>query len=442
MRLLAGLFLSALAMVGQQNVAAEIDRIANSWSTGKGFMGTVLAARADRVVLEKGYGFANLEWDVPNVPAARFRLGSITKQFTATAVLQLVAAGKLQIDDPISTYLPETPDAWKNVRIHHLLNHTSGIVSYTGLPEFSTPRLRRVPLTPLEIVMLSKDKPLEFQPGEGYKYNNTGYVLLGYIIEKVSGQKYDAYVKEHIFQPLNMKDSGYDWTRPLSLKRASGYGYNPQTKEFQNADFLDMSLPHAAGSLYSTAHDLYLWDRALNAGKVLNKELLTKMLTPGRSNYGYGWVIDKSEYGTRYGHGGGINGFSTMIFRYPDKDAVVIVLSNVENGDAAGLARHVSDALFGKKVELPWDRKEATVDSKILERYVGSYQLEPLKITLTLENGRLMLQATGQPKVAVYASSDTTFFLKVVEATFEMSPDGQTMTFQQNGRTLQGKRVP
>jgi D-alanyl-D-alanine carboxypeptidase len=428
-------FLAALVLA-----QSDPNGIANAWAKEGGFMGSVLLAKDGKIVLEKGYGFANLEWDVPNTPDTKFRLGSITKQFTATAILQLIEADKLHLEDPACNFIPECPESWKPVTIHHLLNHTSGIPSYTGLPGFFTPKQSRIPLSPLEVVMLTKGMKLDFQPGEDWKYNNTGYVLLGHIIEKVSGVKYDAYLKEHIFDPLDMKDSGYDWTRPVQKRRASGYLYNRTTKEYTNADYLDMSLPHAAGSLYSTARDLYKWDRALAAGKLLKKESFERMFTPGKKGYGFGWVIETAGGRQAIGHGGGINGFSTMIMRYPQQNALVVVLSNVANGNADGLARYLGRSLFGEKVEFPWDRKAVDVDPAVFSRYAGVYALEPFQVTVSVEDGKLMFQTAGQPKVQLFAESETRWFLRVVEASVEFL-DGE-MILRQAGSEFKGKRLP
>ena len=338
--------LIACGLQAQTGLPAKLEAIVAERASDRGFMGAVLVAKDGTVLLEKGVGMANVEWDIPNTPETKFRLGSITKQFTATAVLQLVEKGLLSLDDPVKRYVPEAPETWNAITIHHLLNHTSGIPSYTDLPAFATPAFRRTPLKPLEIAMLSNDKPLLFQPGEGYRYNNTGYVLLGHIIESVSGMKYDEYLEKNIFGPLEMNESGYDWTRPVLKKRADGYGYNRDRKRYTNADFLDMSLPHAAGSLYSTVGDLYKWHRGLLAGNLLSKESHEKMFEPGRNNYAYGWAVEEADGRKWLGHGGGIFGFSTMILRAWDGDAVVIVLSNVENGDAAGLARQLRSALI------------------------------------------------------------------------------------------------
>ncbi len=437
------LVLSARAVLAQPDLAGKLDAIANAYAGKKGFMGSVLVAKGGNVLFEKAYGMANVEWDVPNTLDTKFRLGSITKQFTATAILQLQEQGKLSVDDPIAKYVENAPDAWKGVTIHHLLSHTSGIPSYTDTSDFPTPKFMRIPLQPLEIVMLSKDKPLEFQPGEEWKYDNTGYVLLGYIVEKVSGEKYDEYVKKHIFDPLDMKDSGYDWSKPVLHYRAAGYTWSG--KAYVNADYLDMSLPHAAGSLYSTVRDLYRWDRALYTEKVLSKKSLDKMFTPVKNDYAYGWFVTKTKDRTRVTHGGGINGFATMINRYPDQDAVVVVLSNVENADAGGVAGNMVNALFGDKVELPWERKEIAVDSKILDRYTGTYDLGPLTMVVTNEEGKLMVLPSGQPKLQAFAESETRFFLKMVDASFDfvLGDDGRAkeMIVHQGGANITGKRV-
>lgn len=363
-RALSALVLLTGCLGAQPDLTKRLDGIASAWSAERGFMGAVLVAKGGTVLLQKGYGMANLEWDIPNTPDTKFRLGSITKQFTATAILQLAEQGKLSLDDSVLKYAPEGPEIWKPITIHHLLNHTSGIESYTDMPSFAKPVTRRTPLTPLEIVMLSKDRQLLFQPGEQFKYNNTGYVFLGYIVEKVSGMKYDEYVRSRILAPLGMNDSGYDWTRTVLKRRAAGYGYTPGSKSHANADYLDMSLPHAAGSLYSTARDLYKWDRALAAGRLLRKESRDRMFTFGRGSYGYGWVEERA-YGKQWvGHGGGINGFSTMIMRAKEDDAVLIVLSNVENADAGALARFLRSALYEENVVLPWQRTSTAVDPK------------------------------------------------------------------------------
>jgi CubicO group peptidase (beta-lactamase class C family) len=277
-RLLFLLVTAVTLLPAQTDVAATLDRVASGYAEHRHFMGAVLVAKDGKVLLEKAYGSAVLEWNVRNQTDGRFRLGSITKQFTATAILQLVAQNKLSLETSVCSFLDACPESWKTVNVHHLLNHTSGIPSYTGLPAFKLPRLRRLPLSPVEIAMLSKDEPLEFKPGEKMNYNNTGYVLLGHILEKVSGQKYEEYLKTNIFDPLGMTASGYDHTEQVLEHRVRGYSWTPQG--YRNAEFLDMSLPHAAGSLYSTLRDLYTWDRGLYGDKILPSVMKDKMFTP------------------------------------------------------------------------------------------------------------------------------------------------------------------
>src|ERR1700733_5463335 len=210
--LLAGICLA-------QDTVARMDQVAQSFVDSKAFMGSVLVARKSEILLSKGYGLANLEWNIPNSPSTKFRLGSVTKQFTAACILLLEERGKLKVEDPVKKHMPDAPPSWDKVTIYHLLTHTSGIPSFTGFPDYRS--TEAAPTTPEKLVARFRDKPLEFQPGEKWNYSNSGYVLLGYLIEKVSGQKYAAFVQENIFTPLGMKDSGYDSNSAIILHRAS-----------------------------------------------------------------------------------------------------------------------------------------------------------------------------------------------------------------------------
>jgi D-alanyl-D-alanine carboxypeptidase len=426
-----------------QDLAAKLDTLLTGYQKNRAFIGSALIAKGGKVIFEKGYGMANVELDVPNGPDTKFRLGSITKQFTATAILQLEEQGKLSVTDTACKYLAECPESWKAVTIHQLLSHTSGIPSYTDGPEFAQPKMMRIPLKPVEILMLTKDKPLEFQPGEKWKYDNSGYIFLGVIIEKVSGEKYADYMKKHIFGVLDMQDSGYDDSSVILKNRAQGY--RSITDGFRNADYLDMSLPYAAGSLYSTVHDLYRWDRALYTDKVLKQASREKMWTPVKNNYAYGWGVGEAHKHKQISHGGGINGFATFIARYPDDDAAVIVLSNNERANPGAIAGGLSGILFGEKVDLPWERKEVSIDSKILDRYVGSYQAGPMTIAITSENGHLVIEPKGQRKLEAFATSETEFFVKQVDATltFTLGPDNKATELRvvQGGSPMIAKRV-
>jgi len=442
--LLSVVFWSAACLAQAQDLASKLDALLGGYQKNRAFIGSVLIAKDGKVIFEKGYGLASVELDVPNTPDTKFRLGSITKQFTATAILQLEEQGKLSVTDAACKYLAECPESWKTITIHQLLSHTSGIPSYTDGPEFSQPKMMRIPLKPIEILLLTKDKPLEFQPGEKWKYDNSGYIFLGVIIEKVSGEKYAEYLKKHIFGVLDMHDSGYDDSSVILKNRAQGY--RSVTDGFRNADYLDMSLPYAAGSLYSTVNDLYRWDRALYTDKVLTKASREKMWTPVKNNYAYGWSIGQAHKHKQVAHGGGINGFATFIARFPDDGAVAIVLSNNERGNAGPIANGLSGILFGEKVDLPWERKEISIDSKILDRYVGSYEAGPITIAITSENGHLMIeQPKGQRKLEALAMSETEFFVKQVDAVwvFTVGPDNKAAELRvtQGSSPIVAKRV-
>jgi CubicO group peptidase (beta-lactamase class C family) len=312
------------------------------------FSGAVLVARNGVPVFRQAFGLANREWDIPNTPDTKFRIGSITKQFTATAILQLAEAGKLSVDDPVAKYYSESPPAWNGITIRHLLTHTSGIPSFTSIPHFFDEQAR-LDRTPEEIIKLTQDKPLEFAPGSKYSYDNTGYVILGYIIEKVSGERYADYIQHHIFDPLGMKSSGYDVSETLIPKRAAGYSRDKD--QFTNARFISMTEPYAAGSLYATVDDMLTWDQAIYAAKLLTPASLQAMFTDYGHGYGFGWVIDNQFGHQHIVHAGGINGFITRFDRYPEDKLTVVVFSN-EATAAPALVR-ITDGLAAIYLGIP-----------------------------------------------------------------------------------------
>ena len=332
--------------------AESIDALVRKYNNLRQFNGAVLVANESGVIHKKGYGYANFEWQIPNAPDVRFRLGSITKQFTSMVIMQLVAEGKIKLDDRITTHLKDyRKDTGDRVTIAQLLNHTSGIPSYTSLPGFFANESRD-PWTPDAFVKKWASGDLEFEPGTKWSYNNSGYSLLGAIIEKVTGKPYAQALQERIFDPLGMKASGYDLAAPVIPKRASGY-YLAGGK-YMNAPYLDMTIPYAAGSLYSTVEDLYLWDRALYTDKLLRDELKKQMFTPGLQNYGYGWSIRKTRLDDQkteldtIRHDGGIHGFNTLLVRVPKRKELVVLLDNTSRGDKLGeLAASILSILHG-----------------------------------------------------------------------------------------------
>lgn len=414
--LLAVSFAGVTGVCFAQDNTPRMEQIVQSYVANKTFMGTVLVVRDKAVLFEKGYGSADLEWDIPNSATTKFRLGSITKQFTSTSILLLEERGKLKTEDPVKKYMPDAPAAWDKVTIYNLLTHTSGIPSFTELPDYDS--LEPFATTPEKLVARFRDKPLNFLPGEKFEYDNSGYVLLGYLIEKISGQTYAQFVQENIFTPLQMKDSGYDSNSAIIMHRASGYTNGRQGIE--NAGYINMTVPFAAGSLYSTVEDLARWEQGLFGGKVVSAASLEKMTTPFKSNYAFGLAVSTVNGKKVIEHGGGIEGFNTHLAYYPDDKLIVVVLANLNGQTPGDIAHKLAAIAHGETVVLASERKEVPVSPTILATYVGTYELAPtFSLVMTLEGGQLMTQATGQQKFPLFAESDTKFFLKTVDAQVE-----------------------
>lgn len=346
---------AAVAQQASSTKAAKIDEFMTLANKYRLFNGSVLVADQGKVIYKKGFGLANMEWEIPNTPDTKFRLASITKQFTATAVLQLAAQGKIKLDGKLSEYLPEyRKDIGDKVTVHQLLNHTSGIPSYTGLPGFFQ-EVSRNPFKVDDFVKKYASNDLEFEPGSKFSYNNSGYFLLGAIIEKVTGKPYEQVLKENIFDPLGMKNSGYDRFDTLLKKRATGY--QKSADGYVNAPYLDMSIPYSAGSLYSTVEDLYLWDQALYSDSLLNAQFKELMFKPNLGNYAYGWTIRKAGFDDKIPviqHNGGINGFSTTIIRFPAEKGLIVMLDNTASGgNIDRLSSELSKILYDRPYDMP-----------------------------------------------------------------------------------------
>jgi CubicO group peptidase (beta-lactamase class C family) len=436
--MLRRIFLAAsIAVLCQAQDAARMDQVVQSYVANKTFMGTALVAKGDHVLFSKGYGFANLEWNIPNAPNTKFRLGSVTKQFTAASILLLEERGKLKTDDPIKKYIPEAPAAWDKITLFHILTHTAGIPNFTSFPDY--PKIGPFPTTAAKLLESFRDKPLDFDPGTKWNYSNSGYVVLTYVIEKVSGESYEKFVRDNIFTPLGMKDSGYDSNEAIIPNRASGY--SPGRNGFENAGFVHMTVPQGAGALYSTTEDLLKWEQGLFGGKVLKPESLEKMTRPFLQNYAFGLSVETLSGRKVISHNGGIQGFNTNLTYYPDDKLTIVVLSNVNGPAPDELARKLAAVAHGEQVKLQTERKEITLDPKVLARHVGAYQMGPgMNMLVTLQNNQLFTKLGNQPDVAVYPESETMFFLKVVDAQVEF-PDSTRLILHQNGRDMPAMRL-
>jgi CubicO group peptidase (beta-lactamase class C family) len=378
------LFLSSFVM--PQKKADKIDGLMKLYSDFGQFNGTVLVAESGKIIYKKGFGLADMEWNIPNKPDTKFRLGSITKQFTSMLILQLVEEGKLILEGKLADYLPYyREDTGKKVSIHHLLTHTSGIPSYTNLPNFGR-EISRNPYPVEEFVKQFCSGDLEFEPGAKFSYNNSGYFLLGAVIEKVAGKPYEKVLQERIFEPLGMKSSGYDHHDSIMPGRAAGY--EQSLEGYTNAPYLDMSLPYAAGSLYSTVEDLYIWDQALYTDRLLSAKMKVLLFKPHVQNpggtYGYGWAVGKRKLPQSkrevsfVGHGGGINGFNTLIERYVDDKHLIVLLNNTGGTKLGEMRTAIGRILYGEPYDPP--KKSIartlykTMREKSLEAAISQYR--------------------------------------------------------------------
>lgn len=328
----------------------EIQQIMQAHSDAGEFSGSVLVARAGRVIYEHSFGFANLEWRIPNDSRTKFEIGSITKQFTALLVLELVNEQKIRLDGHIADYLAYyRKDTGARVTVHHLLSHTSGIPNFTQAPGFLEGADSRRGYGVQEFALKYCSGDLEFEPGTKFAYSNSGYFLLGAILEKVSGKTYEQLLEERIFGPLRMRDSGYTHSETIILHRASGYEHS--AAGLKNARFYDMSIPFAAGALYSTARDLYLWDQALYSERLLPAKLRDLLFRPNLEDYGYGWAILIPTPGSPYAgepipmHGGAIFGFQSVIQRIVSHKELIVLLDNTDSPGLLDIALEIRRVL-------------------------------------------------------------------------------------------------
>ena len=370
------LFIALIFNANAQDKSQKIDEYLNKCYEYGVFNGSALVSEHGSVILKKGYGYANLEWNIANEPDTKFRLGSITKQFTAMLIMQLVEKDLVKLDGKISDYLPYYPkETGDKITVHQLLTHTSGIFNYTNDPEFFQ-KERFFPYKPEEIIKLFSGKELDFEPGTKWSYSNSGYIVLGAIIEQVTGKAYEQVLDENILTPLGMNNTGYDHWETILSKRA--WGYNKVFDSYRNAEYLDMSLPYAAGSLYSTVEDLFVWGEALYTDKLVSYESLKKMMTPYMNNYGYGLGIRKVSMNegkdriTLVSHSGGINGFNTYMGRYIEDKNTIILLSNAVPFNYPEVATAIKNILYNKTYDEPKRSAAAILYKEIEEKGIDA----------------------------------------------------------------------
>jgi CubicO group peptidase (beta-lactamase class C family) len=400
----------------------------------------VVIVKDGEVVFRKGYGMANLELGVTIEPDMVFRIGSVTKQFTAVAILMLVEQGKLSLDDSISRFLPDYPTHNYLITVKHLLTHTSGIKSYTSMPEWVS--LWREDFTVEELIDVFKDQPMVSPPGERWAYNNSGYILLGAILEKVSGQTYEQFIQQSIFEPLGMQQSYYD--NPLRVIPRRVSGYDKTADGFANADYISMTQPYAAGALASTLDDLARWDAALYREKLLKLETLKqahvshRLLDGSPTAYGYGWQISDYAGHRLVEHGGGIHGFRSRTIRLPDDHTFVAVLSNNGGVSPEMLAFKAAAWTIGEPYNEP---TPIELQPEALALYEGVYEIKGSDeeyVQITREGHQLFFQYGEGPYVEIAALSPNEFFFKEMSFNrlhFERESKQGRITVEFRGRT-------
>jgi CubicO group peptidase (beta-lactamase class C family) len=405
-------------------IAPKADQYLQALTDSGRFSGTVLLARDGKTLFLKGYGFADEKSRQPNSAATRFPIASLTKPFTATLLLQLQKRGALSISDPVCKHLKPCPDAWKDITLRHLLTHTSGIPDYTRGPDFLSKM--RTPRSADEVIATFRDLPLDFAPGAKYRYSNAGYYVLGAVIEKVSGRRFEAELAESIFKPLGMEATAYGANVRALPRLASGY--QPRGTGNETADYVDTSWLFAAGGIHSTVEDLFKFERALSTDVLLPARELADMWSAEHGEYGYGWQLlpatPKTLNRRLVFHAGGIPGFSTDLLRYPDEDVTIIILANLHPVALGEVSRDLAAIVFGEPYSVPTVRRTAKVDPAVYDTYVGRYEINPnVTIHVTREGDQLTVQATGQPKDFAVPESETSFYSRVSPARLSFAKD-------------------
>ncbi len=421
-----------------QQIKMKLEEYLNAAVKYNNFQGAVLVEKEGKVILSKGYGMADYENTIQNTSSTRFAIGSITKQFTAMAIMQLYERGRLKLDDKLSRYYPDFPRG-NEITIHQLLSHTSGIVNYTMLPEYW--QIDPYKITKDDIFKLLYNNPLDFKPGERWNYSNSGYVLLSDIVEKITGKSYEEYLDKNIFKPLRMKNSGLCMSRDkLNIKTVGYDGY----LDIQPVDdTMSFRGSFGAGSLYSTVEDLYLWEKALDTEKLVSKKTMNKIFTPYFETfmgaYGYGWYIKGEDKEKTAFHDGIIAGFHSIISKYIGINSASIILSNksINGSTIYKVENDINSILLGKDIELPKEKATIRLDVKKIDRLLGTYNIEPgYDVVITREGEHTYVTFTGMERIELYPISETEFFLRNMDltCTFEIGENNEAKSIEINQR--------
>jgi CubicO group peptidase (beta-lactamase class C family) len=431
------------AITMAQTTVQKLEELLVTYAKQGKFNGAVLVARNGELLLDKGYGLQDMASATVITPHSQFQVGSVTKQFTSTVIMKLQELGKLQVTDKLSKYFPGYPKG-DSINIEQLLTHTSGIYSYTNDENFMKNEVTKYHSRD-EMMALFMNKPLDFPPGKDWNYSNSGYALLGYIIEKVTGKSYEKNVREIIFQPLGMTNSGFDFTHLKSANKATGY-LSYSGKSSPVAPIVDSTVAYSAGAMYATTNDLYKWTKAVLAQKIIRPVSWKNSITPRLNNYAFGWGVDSLEGQPAIQHSGGIHGFNSNLVMLPEQKISIILLSNINTPLLDEITKNIADILLDKPYAIPTSRKVIDVPEPTLLEYVGEYSLSPnFILNVTVESGKLFVQATSQPKFEVFCEKADYFFLKVIDAQleFQRTANGKVdqVILHQGGKNSTAKKT-
>jgi CubicO group peptidase (beta-lactamase class C family) len=430
-----------------ETISNKLDTYMKALQEKQNFSGSILVAKEGNILLNQGYGFANFDQATLNKSQTKFAIGSVTKQFTAMAIMQLSEKGLINMEDSLSKYLPDFPNG-ESITIHNLLTHSSGLANFTDLEEFYTLSVNK--LNPMDILDLIKDKPLMFKPGESFSYNNTGYLILGILIEKLSNMSYEEYLHKNIFTPINMNNTGISYGKNNGLHDATAYSGHLEVAPVD--DEVVLRGTYSAGNMYSTTEDLYRWSEALKTEKLVKKETMNQIFTEHidmeeAGSYGYGWMIIDSGVGKMILHGGNTLGFTSNIVRFTDLDTTIVILSNKGYYDITTLTNTLTSIILGGSYELPDALVEIEIeDTDLYDNYIGEYELAPEAIyTITKEGNNIFAQLTGQGKFEIFPSSENEFFYKIVDAkiTFVKDDNGNVtnLILHQMGQDMPAMKI-
>jgi CubicO group peptidase (beta-lactamase class C family) len=444
--LLVFITLSPPIMAKEVTLPEKLNAIAAEAFAKDGPGGAVIVVQNGTTLLRKGYGMADLELGVPAKPEMVFRIASMTKQFTAVAILQLVKEGKVKFEDPLSKYVPEYPGA-QAITVEHLLTHTSGIKSYNDVPSYRSGV--REAKTPMQLVDVIRNEKPSFSPGERAMYSNSNYLFLGIIIEKVSGMKYAEYMQKQLFTPLGLKNTSVVDESEVTAGRVKGYEIGPD-RVLRNAGYISMTQPYAAGSIESNVDDLARWNELLVAGKVIDKALLDRAWTDSRAKdgtptgYGYGWRVSDEDGMHFIAHGGGITGFVSYGVLIPERKLFVGMLHNAlgSETDLTYTATRLALEVLGKS----WNATPVAMSDAAKQQFAGIYEFDGMKRTVRFEDGKLRAQREGGPELMLIPVAKDEFVAdkSFARLKFRMASSGaiESVVFLSRGQPTQtGKRV-